>query len=418
MGWGDFEIVLFNNLYNFLFCFLLIFSILFLVFRKNFFNLFDPLILMLINLSSCLTIILYLLIFEKRSNIKGLLIILITNILFLITLKIKIQKPNIKLGKRKNKKYFQIYYFIHTILFLITVILFIKIIGTKLITDKLTAFEGIGWLNYLRNFFFQSQLILIFIKRELYSIRKKIDYILILIIVLLYIFSGSKVGLVNVILLISLTLFYINNVSRSYLYIKIEKNTIKIITIGLLGIIIGFSLVSTTGIITRIVHRIMSAGDIYYMLYINDNIKRIAGVNMFDYYIVSIFRPFLKYFVKLKENIVLGFQAIEVVYNIQTKEFGPNARYDVIWEYNFGVVGILGGYLSATLFGFLRRVQTKNFYILNVLVILVINSEAIITDFTLFGSLLFSLLFCFVPLVILTEIISKGLEKNENNLYI
>ena len=106
------------------------------------------------------------------------------------------------------------------------------------------------------------------------------------------------------------------------------------------------------------------------------------------------------------------------MYNIKTRDFGPNARYDVIWEYNFGVVGILGGYLSATLFGFLRRVQTKNFYILNVLVILVLNSEAIITDFTLFGSLLFSLLFCFVPLVILTEIISKGLEENENNLYI
>ena len=153
-------------------------------------------------------------------------------------------------------------------------------------------------------------------------------------------------------------------------------------------------------------------------LYISDHIKKIEGINLLDYYITPIFKPILKYFIKLKENIVLGFQAIEVVYNIKTRDFGPNARYDVIWEYNFGVVGILGGYLSATLFGFLRRVQTKNFYILNVLVILVLNSEAIITDFTLFGSLLFSLLFCFVPLVILTEIISKGLEENENNLYI
>lgn len=408
MGWGDFEIVLFNNLYNFLFCFLLIFSILFLVFRKNFFNLFDPLILMLINLSSCLTIILYLLIFEKKSNIKELLIILITNILFLITLKIKIQKPNIKLGKIKNKKYFQIYYFIHTILFLITVVLFIKIIGTKLITDKLTALEGIGWLNYLRSFFFQSQLILIFIKRELYSIRKKIDYILILMIVLLYIFSGSKVGLVNVILLISLTLFYINNVSRSYLYIKLKKNTIKIIVVGLLGVIIGFSLVSSKGIFNRIIHRIMSAGDIYYMLYINDNIKKIIGVSMFDYYIVSIFRPILKYFIQLKENVVLGFQAIEVVYNIQTKEFGPNARYDVIWQINLGWFSILGGYFSASLIAFLRRIRTANFYILNVLLLLVVNLENIIADFTAFSGLLFSIFLCFIPLVIISELFCKA----------
>ncbi|WP_294658863.1 hypothetical protein, partial [uncultured Fusobacterium sp.] len=302
-------------------------------------------------------------------------------------------------------------YFIHTILFLITVILFIKIIGTKLITDKLTAFEGIGWLNYLRNFFFQSQLILIFIKRELYSIRNKIDYILILMIVLLYIFSGSKVGLVNVILLISLTLFYINNVSRSYLYIKLKKNTIRIIVVGLLGVIIGFSLVSSKGIFNRIIHRIMSAGDIYYMLYINNNIKRVAGVNMFDYYIVSIFRPFLKYFVKLKENIVLGFQAIEVVYNIQTKEFGPNARYDVIWQLNLGWFSILGGYLSASLIIFLRRIRTKNFYILNILLFILINSEMVITDFMVFGSLVFSIFLCFIPLVVITEIVLRVVER-------
>ena len=373
---------------------------------------------MLINLSSCLTIISYLLIFEKRSNIKELLIILITNILFLITLKIKILKPNVIIGKIKNKKTFQIYYFIHTILFIIIVTLFLKLIGMKLVSNKLKAFEGIGWLNYLRGFFFQSQLILIFIKRELYNIRRKWDYILILIIVLLYVCSGSKVGLVNIISLVILTLYYINNATENYLYIKLKKNTIKIMIVGLLGIIIGFSLESNAEILARIIHRIMSAGDIYYMLYISDHIKKIEGINLLDYYITPIFKPILKYFIKLKENIVLGFQAIEVVYNIKTRDFGPNARYDVIWEYNFGVVGILGGYLSATLFGFLRRVQTKNFYILNVLVILVLNSEAIITDFTLFGSLLFSLLFCFVPLVILTEIISKGLEENENNLYI
>lgn len=411
MRWEEFWVILFNNLHEFLLSFIFIFSILFLVFRKNLFNLFDPLILMLINLSSCLTIVLYLLIFEKRSNIKELLIILITNILFLITLKVKMLKPNIELGKRKSKKYFQIYYFIHTILFFITTILFMKFVGIKLIINKLTAFEGIGWLNYLRSFFFPSQLILIFIKRELYSIRKKIDYILILIIVSLYIFSGSKVGLVNIILLILLTLFYINDISKSYLYIKLKKNTIKIIVVGLLGVIIGFSLVSSKGIFNRIIHRIMSAGDIYYMLYINDNIKKIIGVSMFDYYIVSIFRPILKYFIQLKENVVLGFQAIEVVYNIQTKEFGPNARYDVIWQINLGWFSILGGYFSASLIAFLRRIRTKNFYILNILLFILINLEIIITDFMVFGSLVFNIFLCFIPLVVITEIVLRIMEK-------
>lgn len=407
MGWGDFWSILFNNLYNFLFCFLLIFSILFFFFRKNLFNFLDPLLLMLVNLSSCLTIILYLLIFEKRSSFKELLLILITNIVFLITLKFKMLKTNIVIGKLKNKKNFQVYYYIHTVLFLFVIFLFIKLIGMKLVTNTLTAFEGIGWLNYLRNFFFQSQLILIFIKRELYNIKKKWDYILILIIILLYVFSGSKIGLLNMILLTVLTLYYINNITVSYLYKKIKKNKIKVIIIGLLGIIIGFSLNNNIQIFARIIHRVMSAGDIYYMLYVNDNIKKISGVDMFNYYIVSIFRPILKYFIKLKENVVLGFQTIEIVYNIKTKDFGPNARYDVIWQLNLGWFCILGGYLNASLIAFIRRIRTPNFYFLNILLIILINSEVIITDFTVFGGLIFSILLCFIPIVIISELIFK-----------
>ena len=407
MGWGDFWSILFNNLYNFLFCFLLIFSILFFFFRKNLFNFLDPLLLMLVNLSSCLTIILYLLIFEKRSSFKELLLILITNIVFLITLKFKMLKTNIVIGKLKNKKNFQVYYYIHTVLFLFVIFLFIKLIGMKLVTNTLTAFEGIGWLNYLRNFFFQSQLILIFIKRELYNIKKKWDYILILIIILLYVFSGSKIGLLNMILLTVLTLYYINNITVSYLYKKIKKNKIKVIIVGLLGIIIGFSLNNNIQIFARIIHRVMSAGDIYYMLYVNDNIKKISGIDMFNYYIVSIFRPILKYFIKLKENVVLGFQTIEIVYNIKTKDFGPNARYDVIWQLNLGWFCILGGYLNASLIAFIRRIRTPNFYFLNILLIILINSEVIITDFTVFGGLIFSILLCFIPIVIISELIFK-----------
>lgn len=411
MTWEEFWGVLFNNLYEFLFCFIFIFIVLFLIFRKNFFNLIDPLIIMLINISSSLTIILYLLLCEKRSNTKELLIILVINTVFLVSLKLNLSKKIINIGKKKQKKYFKIYYFLHTILFLNISILLITVVGMKVITNKLTAFSGIGWLLYLKTFFFPSQLILIFIKRELYKVKSKIDYILSLIVILLYIFSGSKVGLVLLILLISNILFYINEIEENHLYMIFKKNILKMVFLCIVGIIVGFSLVVSEGIILKIIHRIMSSGDIYYMLYINDNINKINGVSILDYYITSTFRPVLKYLIEIKQDIVLGFQAIEVVYNIQTKEYGPNARYDVIWQHNFNFIGIIGGYLSATLFAFLRRLRTKNFYVLNILVFLAVNLEAIISDFTVFGSLLFSILLCFIPLLIITEIVSKGVEK-------
>lgn len=407
MSWAVFWNILFNNLYSFLFCFVIIFITLFLIFRKNFFNLLDPMILMLINISSCLTIILYLLLYEKRSSKNELIIILMTNIIFLITLKIKLFKKNINIGKKLSKKNFKIYYLAHTALFIITSILFIKLIGTKLVTSKLTAFEGIGWLSYLKNFIFPSQLILLFIKRELYNIKRRRDYILFLGIILLYIFSGSKVGIVNLILLISSILFYINNVKKIYLYFKFKKNIIKILFIAILGIILGFSLNGTEKIISKIVNRVFSTGDIYYMLYLNNNIDKILGVRILDYYIISMFKPILKHLIEIKDNMGIGFQVIEAVYNIQTNKFGPNTRYDVVWQLNLGWFGILGGYLSATIIAFLRRIRTKNFYILNLLLFLIINLDFILTDFTLFGSSLFSILLCFIPLIITSELVYK-----------
>ena len=181
--------------------------------------------------------------------------------------------------------------------------------------------------------------------------------------------------------------------------------------IGILGVVFGFSLVNNEKIIYKIIHRVMSTGDIYYMLYINNNINKIEAISMLDYYVVSILRPILKHIITLRENVVLGYQAIEIVYNIQTKEFGPNARYDVVWQLNLGWISILGGYLNATIIAFMRRIRTNNFYILNLILFLLVNLDAILGDFILFGNILFSVFLCFIPLVIITEIIFKMLEK-------
>ena len=46
------------------------------------------------------------------------------------------------------------------------------------------------------------------------------------------------------------------------------------------------------------------------MLYVNDNIKKILGVDMFNYCIVSMFRPILKLYIILKQKILDRMQDI------------------------------------------------------------------------------------------------------------
>lgn len=411
MSYAEFSIVLFQNFYYFLLGFFLIFIILFLIYKKYFFNIFDPLILLFINLSSCLVVILYLLLFKQQSNKSELMVLLLINLIFLITLKFKLLKKNIFFGKKLNKKRFRIYYCIHTIFFLLVVVFFIKEVGLKLIQSKLTAFSNIGWLNYMRTFFIPSQLVLLIIKRELYKIKHKKDYIVFLIVFFLYVISGSKVGIVNMIILIFISLGHINKMQKNRIYLNLKKNIKKILIVAVIGILLGFKLTGgTENILKRIIFRIISAGDIYYMLYVNNNINKVQNLDLINYYFLLVFKPILKYFIDIKENLSLGRQAVEIVYGIQTNEFGPNTRYDTIWQLNCGYFGIVGGYLSASLIAFFRRIKTKNFYILNLLLLILVSIESILTDYTLFGVVIFSIILCFIPLILLTEVILKVLK--------
>lgn len=413
MSWGEFEGVLFTNLNYFLLNVSIIFIILYSIFKKNIFNIFDPLIFLLINFSSCFTVILYLIFFNSETNKNEIIIIFIINIIFLLTLKLKLMKKNISIGTKIRKKQFKIYYFLHTFFFLLVILLFFKMVGLKLVERKLIAFSNIGWLNYMRTFFIPSQLILILIKREIYKLKAKKDLGIIIIIIIMYLISGSKVGIVNMIILIFTSLYYINKKYKSGLYLKLKKNIRKMIALVLLSIIIGFSLRDIKNIyeieriFSKILLRVISTGDIYYMMYVKNNITKITSITLIDYYFIPIFKPILKYFINLEEKIGIGFQVVKVIYNITTKEFGPNTRYDVVWQLNFGYFGIIGGYLSATLVAFIRRIRTQNFYILNLLLLLLVNSESILTDFAIFGGFLFSIILCFIPLVIISKIIIK-----------
>lgn len=412
MKWDEFYYLLFDKDFKLLTTiFIINFIILLLFFRKNINNLFDPLNIMIINLSSCFTIFIYLL--KKDLILYNYFYQLISiNIFFIISLKIILLYKNIVIfNKKLNIKFFKIYYMIHTMLFFLTVIYFYKLININLMINKLNAFNNLGFLRYISIFLFPGQLILTFIKREIYGYRNKIDYLICFIILALFFFSGGKTATVTYFLYIFSILYFLNLIQGNNLYKRLKKHSFIIFILSFIGIIILFAVINKDKnleiIIKKIIHRVLSSGDIYYMAYVNNNVEKIEGISLFNYYFLPVVKPILKRIIELKECIYPGFQIIEAVYGIKTNSFGPNTRYDLVLQMNLGYFGIIGGILSGIIIGIIRKIKTLNFIFLEVVIILFINSELIIQDFGGFGDYLFSCIFMLSILVLISYFIYK-----------
>lgn len=412
MSWEEFYFLLFEkDFYKLIFLYGINFLGLLLFFKKDINNLFDPLNIMIINLSSCFAILIYLLI-DGLIGYKYFYQLAVINVSFLITFKTVLSYKNIIiLKKRLDVNFFKIYYIIHIILFFLTVMYFYKVINTKLMINKFSPFDNQGLLKYASTFLFPGQLILVFIKREMYGYKNKIDYLIYILIFILFFFSGGRTSTITYFLYVFSILYFLNSIQVNYLYKKVKKYSLIIFILGFIGVIVLFSLVNNENnleiILKKILHRILSSGDTYYMFYVNDNIKKIEGISFFYYYIFPIIYPILKRIINLKEIIYPGFQIIEVIYGLKTTYMGPNTRYDLVWQMNLGYFGIIGGILSGILMGIIRKVKTLNFIFLEVIVILFVNLETMITDFGLFGKFLFSCIFMLSLLLSISYFIFK-----------
>lgn len=412
MKWEEFSFLLFNRDFKLLISlFIVIFLILLLTFRKNINNLFDPLNIMVINLSSCFSVLIYLF-FKNLIISRYFYQLIITNILFLITLKKILSYKAINVFEQKlNKKFFEVYYLIHTIFFFLAVIFFYKFVNNRLLTDTLNAFNNLGLLKYTSTFLFPGQLILIFIKRDMYDLKSKVDYFICILVFILFLFSGGKTATITYFLYIFSVFYFFNLFQENKMYEKLKRFSFLIIILGLVGVIALFSVrykeSNLIEILKKIIHRVFSSGDTYYMAYVNNNIEKIEGISLIRYYILPLLDPILRRVIKMKEFIYPGFQIMEVVYGYKTNFTGPNTRYDLVWQMNLGYFGIIGGIFSGILMGSIRKVKTLNFIFLEVLVILFVNMETIIIDFGLFGKFLFSCIFMLFILLFISYFIFK-----------
>lgn len=395
MNWNDFETLVFNQD----FCFLIILFtlsniIIFYNFYKESLNIFDPFNIMLLNISSCITLLIYLF-FKKYIEMEYFIQLVSIDLVFLLSLKISLKRKISYIFKNiKNKDFFKIYYIVHSFFFLVVIFFFLKNIGLELLYNKIEVFNTHSMIRFFIRYLIPGQISLVFIKRELYLDKKKCDFLILSFGIIASCLMGSKIAVLTFIMNIYITLYLINEVKEIKTYSILKKISILFLIISFLGVLFFFGVVNKTKdflwIAKAFILRIFNAGDIFYMVYVNNNIDKISGISLYDYYIYNLIGPILRRIVELPEKIYPGFQIIEVVYGIKTQAFGPNTRFEYVWQSNLGYLGIIGGIITGFIYGLIRKVRSKNFIGIQIISILLVSLEGLTSDFGLIAGQLLS----------------------------
>lgn len=420
MKWEDFyKLLIYQDPFLIGGIFILILSFLFLLYKKNIFYIFDPLNLMILNLSSCLTVIIYL-VLKKKIYLYSFFQLFAINITFIFSFKffLKLKKRRLIFSHLKDKKFFKIFFILHSIIFYSILFIYLKEIGLQALKNKMTVFSGMGGLRYISLIIFPGQLILIILKREMYKKKNKLDFLILGIILFLFLTSGGRIAIVFYIFYFNYIYFILYKIKISQKFLKFFKHQKKMIFISALGIILLFGITQNVGIheldviMKKIYFRIMSSGDIYYMAYPSKIIDKIKNITIKEYYLNSIFIPILRRFGY--EMKIYGYEIIKYLYSIEKPYMGPNNRFDVLLQSNIGFFGIFISIITAYIIAFFRQVRTSNFILIYIIGILFVNSESMVTDFTLFANFIIGL-FLVIPIVYVSSLFLLNTLMIKNN---
>ncbi|MCX3067001.1 hypothetical protein OQE61_05800 [Cetobacterium somerae] len=283
--------------------------------------------------------------------------------------------------------------------------MFFKVIGLNIFQNKFSAFENVGVINYLRRALVPGELILLLIKRELYKKKSKVDKYIFMLIFILFIFNGGKASIVSFIMYIYAIYynFFRTKTSKKFFILKkYEKITLILAIISLLFLTkIIYKEINYYKVLKRILFRIISYGDTYYMLYPSKLYDKLDIPNLSEYYLYRLVLPILR---KIGyEGNALGFLIVEKLYNIDKAWTGPNTRSDIILQLNLGYLGSIGAIISAKIMSILRRISSKNYLILYIIINLFVINETIMMDFSIFAMSLIGILLIICPGIILVE---------------
>lgn len=333
-----------------------------LVYKKNIYSLFDPLLFFLIFSSAGYSVV-FILFFSGYIKLFYVVHFLLTQV-FLIFGFLLFKPVNLK--KIRNAEHFfylriskrvKVIYFLSSFFYLIAHLLLYTIKGIPLfMSSRLDATTG-GFGFILSISSTTSVIILTYLSyKYLLGFKFKIfDYLISFSFIIFSILSGSKSVFISAIFILFYVAYFISvKLSIPKIMQIFNKVSFKIFLLAFITLIILTMLLTDEHPLLRIVFRIIMTGDIYMMSYVNDNIILIEGrfFNLvLPYRLVDI--------LGLEHVRVIGNQLVKIVYGIE-QNTGPNARHNVLGYVAFGYFGaIIFSFLLGSIIGFLRNKLIK-----------------------------------------------------------
>ncbi len=439
----EFDLLIINNLDGFFIYLFLNGLIVFFILRKHIYSIFDPLAFGMI-LSICAYSTVFFSYHFNLINHYYFFSFVLTQSLFffgfLMNAPIKQRDFTMNYSMNKNNEITPAFfiYMISSILYIISQLIVYYVSGIPLFMEsRLETFTGGSGYGILGRIIYVTSIVslsfatyrLLFKKNNIFA--NFYDYIIIFFSIVVAVLSGSKAGILLLIFIIFLTVFFAR---KSFFNPKIEKKFQKIsislliilfpVTFLTLFIQLGFD--NLNEILISLLLRFVHTGDIFFMAYPNDVL---AYLNTNENGFFALFRSILGALrIVSWENLPtnLGLQVFWYHYDTDLVT-GPNARHNVFGLFYFGFMGsLLFSFFLGYIYSFIRNKLYKllkykeSNVILYTLLVMSINyigqdPSGQTVDY------LFSILLIFPPIYFISlmmfQLSKKRKNKNEKNIF-
>lgn len=394
------------------------------ILKKFIYGWLDPLFLGVIFLSAS-TLDVIILFLNKTISIYYLSSYLFTEVAMILGISLfyykNINEEKFIRRNRVNEIMFLIFYYIYSIIFVLSQIIAFRIVGFGLFSkgSRLDLYAGIGQLNRLIDATTLVVIILIFLKFFYYKKRNIVDYIILVTILIIMILSGSK----SAFIILFQTLFIVSHtINKIEPNIKIKKFLLKtkryIPVIALILIFIYYIISidkSVIGIITSLTSRIFKSGDIFILGYDDSVIDSLIKADPITYLFGGNNSVLNKIGFDIKNPPSIGAQVFN--YYVKTSQnMGPNPRHNYLGLVLFGYAGsMLFSFIVGAFIGFTRCKDIKkiNFISLFLKIYFIIMAPIALTDATLLIYNIFNFLLVFLPVFLISYFIAKSIRKDK-----
>jgi hypothetical protein len=352
------------------FLFVSLMSVWFLM-RNHIYSIYEPMFFFLFLAASGYSVVYFLYYMGKISDYY-MIMFAITQILFFIGWKInKPVRPNANQEKFIYDGNAGVLYTITSISFVVSQLIVYFYKGIPLFTDsRLEIFSGGGGFGIFNRIITVSSTIslsivlfrMIYIQRT--SLQKLYDALFVLFYLCTQVLSGSKAGLLTIVFIYGITLFY----SQRFILPRHKERVIKkfIVWIIVFAIPVAFitiyvqslavyGVVDIWFMVVGLLMRFVNTGDIFFMAWPHDFI---ATVISSDHGFLALFKDFLGAVRLYPQELLpkhIGLAIFDGMYNSGAMS-GPNARHNVFGLFYFGPIGsAMYSFMLGFLVGFIRN---------------------------------------------------------------